>query len=411
MEEELLYWLWLSLCHGVTKPNRLKLIRSFGTARRVYEADLGALREEVPSLSQKELELLGEKDLEPGKVLLDQCRQKRITVTHFGSKDYPPRLMDIADAPMVLYYRGKIPDLYKAPSIGIVGARNATTHGRELAAQFGRHLASSGVIVISGMAMGIDAVAMKAALSVGTPVIGVLGCGVNRVYPSENRKLYEKAMECGCIISEYLPDSPPARTHFPARNRILSGLSNGILVVEAAEKSGSLITADFARRQGRLLFSVPGNAGEAGCAGTNQLLRSGAIFAENAMDILWELQERYPQVYQKGLSVTPHSPAVDPAPPVREPPKKARERTEKTIDIPVNPDYIDFNTLLQTADPIERDIFAALQDAPLETDELMARVGYPNARVLSALTLLQMNRRIVPEGNGYRLSPDILIKK
>ena len=408
MEEDLVYWLWLSLCQGVTKPNRLKLVRFFGNAYRVYRTDVRTLQEMVPSLTKKELLLLDNRELAPARALLEKCRNDGISVARWDGADYPQRLVDIADAPMILYYKGRMPDLYATPSVGIVGARVATTHGRELAAQFGHHLASSGVVVVSGMAMGVDTVAMQAALSVGAPVIGVLGCGVNRVYPKENGPLYEKTIKFGCIVSEYLPDSPPVRTHFPARNRILSGLSHGVLVVEAAEKSGSLITADFARRQGRLLFSVPGNAGEAGCAGTNQLLRSGAIFAENAMDILWELKDRYPFVYQKGLSVTPLPLSGESSPPA--PPKKAREKKEKTIDNPVNPDYIDFNTLLQTADPIEREIIAALQDAPLETDELMAKVGYPNSLVLSALTVLQMKRHIAAEGSSYRLSANIAMK-
>ena len=189
---------------------------------------------------------------------------------------YPKRLKPLAGMPEELYVEGTLP-VDECPSIAIVGARNCSHYGANMAKEYARFLGNAGVQIVSGLARGIDTAAHEGALLAGAKTFGVLGCGVDICYPASNRKLFEKMKEQGGIVSEFPPGSPPMAYHFPQRNRVISGLSDAVLIIEAKEKSGSLITADFALEQGKTVFALPGRVGDLLSEGCNRLIYQGAI--------------------------------------------------------------------------------------------------------------------------------------
>ena len=202
---------------------------------------------------------------------------------------YPKTLLQLPDAPARIYVLGELPDPTR-PAIAIVGARNCSSYGKNMAYEYARVLTKTGVQVISGLARGVDAAAHAGALAAGGKTYGVMGCGVDFCYPTSSRNLYHTMQQQGGILSEFSPGTPPLAYHFPLRNRIISGLSQAVLVVEAKEKSGSLITADAALEQGRTVFALPGRAGDLLSEGCNRLIYQGAIPAWKPEIILEEMK-------------------------------------------------------------------------------------------------------------------------
>ncbi|MDT3415037.1 DNA processing protein [Brevibacillus aydinogluensis] len=211
-----------------------------------------------------------------------------ISFVCFWEEAFPPLLRNIPDPPLALFYRGDV-SLLKQPAIGVVGARKPTAYGRAACRHLVKQLAQTGMVIVSGLAYGIDAEAHRAALDAGAPTVGVMGCGIDQVYPVFHRRLYAEIGSSGLLLSEYPPGTPAKPGLFPERNRIISGLSLGVLVVEAAERSGSLITADCALEQGREVFAVPGPIFSEVSAGPHNLLKQGAKLVTNAADVLDEL--------------------------------------------------------------------------------------------------------------------------
>lgn len=202
---------------------------------------------------------------------------------------YPPLLAEIPAPPPVLYYRGELLETDRT-AVAIVGTRRVTHYGREMAARLAGDLARAGVTIVSGLARGIDGIAHSAALDAGGRTIAVLGSGIDRIYPPEHRNLAQRIAEQGAVLSDYLPDTPPDGVNFPPRNRIISGLSLGVVVIEAPDRSGALITVDFAADQGRDVFAVPGPVNAPNSAGTNRIIREGARLVRSADDVLEDLQ-------------------------------------------------------------------------------------------------------------------------
>ena len=223
-----------------------------------------------------------------------RCQELGLSVVTLADENYPPLLREIYDPPALLYYRGNIGCLSQTCA-AIVGSRKATACGRASAEKFAAELAAAGIVVVSGMARGIDSHAHQGALRVQGTTAAVLGSGLDICYPPENRALREKIVENGVVISEFPPGSQPKPAHFPMRNRIISGLSLAVVVVEAAEKSGALITADCALEQGREVFAVPGSIHSPTSRGCHRLLKEGAALAESAADILGFLGQRLPE--------------------------------------------------------------------------------------------------------------------
>ena len=288
MAEDIFYWLALSLTPGVGSIFTKRLLDRFQTPEAIFRAPMKELLE-IEGLGEKvareiqrgPLEKVVEKEL----VLLKEAGGKMITLR---DEDYPMRLKDIYDPPALLYVRGELRREDEL-AIAIVGSRKTSPYGRWFTEKIGQDLARHGVTVVSGMARGIDSVAHMGALQGGGRTIAVLGCGVDVIYPSENRNLFHQIIEHGAVLSEFPMGSPPEGGHFPRRNRIISGLSIGVVIVQASAESGSLITAGYALEQGREVFAVPGNVGAEGSRGTNQLIKEGAKLVESTEDILEEI--------------------------------------------------------------------------------------------------------------------------
>ncbi|MDE2029253.1 MAG: DNA-processing protein DprA [Alphaproteobacteria bacterium] len=269
-------WLRLSRTENVGPITFRQLLRRYGSARAALDA--------LPQLAARG----GKKNFKiPAVAEIDDeiARAKKLNIAFiaWGEPDYPEALAAIEDAPPIIAARGHVSLLNKR-GIGIVGARNASLNGRKMAEMLARDLGAQNIVVVSGLARGIDTAAHEAALPTGT--IAVLAGGVDVVYPQENQKLYDRIAETGCILSDMPLGVEPFSKLFPRRNRIISGLSLGVVVVEAAQKSGSLITARMALEQGREVFAVPGSPLDPRCGGTNDLIRQGAVLTESATDIL-----------------------------------------------------------------------------------------------------------------------------
>ncbi len=253
--------------------------------------------------------LLAARHKRPDEDLL-RAQRSGLSFTSVDDPDFPDRLRGIPDAPYGIYYRGALPD-DAAPAVAIVGSRMATGYGRECARKFGYELARYGVQIISGLARGVDGIAQRGAIDAGGKSFGVLGCGADMIYPRENEDLYRKVVDCGGVISEYAPGTAAQARLFPARNRIISALSDLVLVVEAKERSGSLITADYALAQGRDVYAVPGRITDLCAVGCNRLIRQGAGIATCPEDVLeaaagvrkTEEDEAKPSGYFKRMSL------------------------------------------------------------------------------------------------------------
>lgn len=291
----LLYWLWLAQCNEVKDGVKAALVRQFEDPERLFFAEKQEILDaEIEGLTGEHLDILLRHDLSAAEETLSDCAKAGLQVLTYDSPLYPRRLKAIYDPPIVLYYRGTLPDFDKLPTIGVVGTRHPSVYGRQAAKRLGGEIAAAGGLVVSGLAEGIDGAAMEAALSAGFPAVGVLGCGADVLYPRKHKALFQETERLGCILSEYAPGSPPLGWHFPRRNRIISGLSCGVLVVEAPERSGSLLTAKHALEQGRDVFVVPGNVDMESFRGSNRLLRSGAIVVSSGRDVMEEYDLLYP---------------------------------------------------------------------------------------------------------------------
>jgi DNA processing protein len=269
------HWLWLCSVKKLYRSQIHRLIEHFQTPKGVWEASEQELRDSK-CLKEQHLKILLENrehwDIEREK---RKMREKGIHFCSVEGEEFPERLKKLVDCPYGIFYKGKLPG-EEVPCVGIVGARACTSYGKYMARQIGAALAEAGAAVVSGMALGIDGYAQQEALRQGGISVAVLGNGVDICYPTQNQVLYHDLEERGTLLSEYPPGSAPLAFHFPLRNRLISGLSDTILVVEARQKSGSLITADQALEQGKDVYAVPGRAGDPLSAGCNQLIAQGA---------------------------------------------------------------------------------------------------------------------------------------
>ncbi|MDQ3555852.1 MAG: DNA-processing protein DprA, partial [Gemmatimonadota bacterium] len=351
----------IALVPGVGPARLAALLRRFGSPERV----LGASAQEVgriPGFGGETVRRLGAA-AEPaatGPVGACMARLRKMGAVGITPDDasYPDDFRGIADAPYLLFAAGRL-ELLGNPAIGIVGTREPTPYGRSTAATLAGELAGAGFAVVSGMAKGIDAAAHEAALDARGGTVGVLGQGIDGVYPAENRRLFERVRGEGCLLSEYPPGEEPRAGNFPRRNRLIAALSAGVLVVEMAARSGAQHTVNYALEQGKEIFAVPGPIGSATSAGTNQMLKDGARLVTGVQDILEELGG------VGTLSASPRAPRPEiPAP------------TE-----PAEPEGLSAE---------ERRVFAALGPDPLHVDPLGSAAGLPPGQLLPALLALEL---------------------
>lgn len=345
-------WVALARVKGLGGVGFKKLVERFSDPTRAFFASAAEL-EAIEGLQRDAVAgLTNFSDWAGVESELRRARDAGVEIVPFNHGDYPARLRLIVDPPPFLYVRGKLgaPD---ERAVAIVGSRSASDYGRRMARELSRGLASLGFTVVSGMARGIDGEAHQAALEAGGRTLAVLGSGVERAYPPEHEALYRRISENGAVISELPMGTRPLAFHFPARNRLISGMALGVVVVEATEKSGSLITAATAVEQGREVFAVPGPAGSSRSRGAHRLIRQGAKLVETVDDILEELA---PQLLR------PKGGATAPAP----------------LELPEN------------AGDAARKIFALLKENSLQVDQVIEKSGLAPAEVLEVLLDLEL---------------------
>lgn len=398
------HWIWLAHRPGLSDRMKARLLEHFRDPEDVYFADSQAYAH-IEGLGAEALESLGEKDLSQAEKILADCREKRLHILTYRDAAYPNRLKNIADPPMVLYYKGQLPELDALPVIAVVGTRKASAYGLQTAKRMGYQIGKCGGILVSGMAYGIDGLAMAGALTAGQPVVGVLGCGADIVYPLSNRALFRDVEERGCIFSEFPPGTPPVKWNFPKRNRIISGLSCGVLVVEAPAKSGALITARLAADQGRDVFAVPGNIDIPTFAGSNQLLRDGAIMAASGWDVLSEYEGLFPDRIHRfdggsgqraytdeirGQEETWPAKVAQKTEIPRQKKNLKKELEKKTIDKATSSPYSDVNASFASLSPEGQKIVSCLSGGPRLVDDVVAETGMTTGKLLAALTMLEL---------------------
>ncbi len=283
--EHILYWIWLTLKLKSAKGKINALLEWFGSVENIY---LAKNYDHMAVISDNEKTLLLDKDLSKAKAAAEKIAAIDGKIIVYDDKNYPQLLKNIHNPPYVLYIQGKVPEMDKVLTIGVVGTRYTTEYGRVVTKRLCSQLAENGVVTVSGLAVGIDAVGAWASLEKGGMTVGVIGSGLDIVYPSDNSELYKAIAKDGCIMTEFPPGTPPFKTNFPMRNRIIAGLSRGVLVTEAPRKSGSLITAKYALENNRDVFAVPRNITEEKYIGTNILIRQGAKLVNCAGDIMSE---------------------------------------------------------------------------------------------------------------------------
>ena len=357
MNSEDAYWLAFSNVRGIGAVRFRKLLNFFGELSVAWQAERSELI--IAGLTEKAVDQVLEtrKTLKPENLDVD-LKRKGIKYLTWNSPDYPRYLLEIAQPPPVLYYIGDIlpeDDL----AVAIVGTRNVTKYGKQITNDTASYLAGSGITVVSGLARGVDGIAHQAAIEAGGRTFAVLGSGVDVIYPPEHRKLAREIVQHGAVISDYPPGTKPDGINFPPRNRIISGLSRGTVVVEAGERSGALITAKFALEQGRDIFAVPGSVLSQMSKGTNQLIAEGATPMTN------------PVVITDTLELA----------------RTGKERKTEQIEISA----------------IEKNILRVLGDESLHIDEICARTSLTIEKLTAELTMMEL-KGIVQRENGMEYS-------
>jgi DNA processing protein len=362
MQQEDLALIALINTPGIGPVTGRKLLERFGFPGAVFRADARQLREAgLPeTVISGILEKRGFQMVDSQIEALRKSGGRMVTIL---DTDYPDCLKAVPDAPLILFIRGDWTGSMAQPRVAIVGSRHCSTYGRNITAKFARDLASHGITVVSGLARGIDSAAHEAVLEVDGRTIAVMGTGLDDVYPKENEKLAGKIAERGALVTEFPFDKPPLPQNFPYRNRVISGLSLGVVIVEAAEQSGSLITARLAMEQGREVFAVPGNLTSAKSIGPNRLIQDGAKLVMDWRDVVAEFS------YELRLLM---------------------KRGETAFLPPAQPDLSED----------EKAVFARIGlDTPVHIDQLFQSAGISNGAVLTALLGLEM-KEVVRELPG-----------
>jgi len=363
-KETLRYWLALLHAPGVGTVRFQRLLRQIGSVESLFH---GAVSSELP---EKLRRYLREPDWAAVERDLAWQTQADCRILTLADPTYPPLLRELDDAPPLLFLRGDSRQLDN-PQLAVVGSRNPSAIGKEIAHDFSRTLATAGLVITSGLALGVDAAAHRGALDGGGQTIAVFGTGLDRVYPAAHRDLAHAIVEQGgLLVSEYPPGTAPLPGNFPRRNRIISGLSLGTLVVEAALRSGSLITARLAVEQGREVFAIPGSIHNPLARGCHQLIRQGAKLVETAQDVLEELA---PQL-QAAIALPGPTPAAGGA------------------------------SSTEALDEEYRELLGCLDEAPSSVDQLVARSGLTADAVSSMLLLLELQGYVVSTAGGYTLA-------
>ena len=398
-----LYWIWMQEAVGRGNPLGKKLLETFGGPEAVYNADRAALK--AAGVKRKaSLKALCDKSLRRARAVLSYTLDCRDWILTPADSYYPEQLRAIDAPPLVLYGRGEPPRLQDVPTLTIVGTRYCSSAGVYAAEKLAAVAAAAGITVISGGAVGIDAAAHRGALRAGGVMALLMPCSLDVSYPRENAALRQSiVMNGGALLTEYAPTAKAYKSHFRERNRILSGLSLATCVVEAPKRSGALMTAGFAREQGRDVYSVPGDIDRACCKGSNALLRKGAAPLCSGRDLLEEFSPRWgnrlnveaarytEETYKAAGPAVKEKQRAPAARAARWEKPKTAAPAERTC-----PDYLS---------PDAKTVFAGLGESPLPVDELAAKCGLPVPRVMAALTELELAGCVSPAAGQMYARP------
>jgi len=397
------HWIWLSSISGIGPVTAALLLKHFGSPDKVFQARESEYRE-VNGLRAADRTKLSLKNADEANKILASCAEAGYRILTMQDAGYPDRLRNIYDPPIVLYVRGSLPLIDEEAVVAVVGTRDCTPYGVSAAEKIGYTLAKHGLIVTTGLARGIDTAVARGALNGGGRVIGVIGSGLDIIYPPENKTLFEDVAAGGAVVSEYPPGTPALRTHFPARNRILSGISLGVAVVEAPERSGALITASRALEQGRDVFTLPGNIDARSCEGSNSLLREGAIPILSGEDIVGEYAELFPDKIDNDLQ-TPkiiqdmkYDESCAAGGKNTAGSRQAAEKKEIDNISPV--DYIGLGKILDALSGDERVVAETIGTEPRHIDDIIIKSGMTARQVLTALTMLEINGYVSRTSTG-----------
>lgn len=364
------YWIALKSIAGIGNVNFPVLVDKFGSLPAIFDASVSHLKETQGISKETALAIANFKDWDKVKTELELLKKYNVNIITYQDELYPQKLLKVYDRPPFIYVLGNLNE--DDINIAIVGSRAASTYGKYTTEKISRELALKGVTVVSGMARGIDSAAHRGAITAHGRTVAILGSGLDVIYPPENKKLYADIIQNGAVISEFPLGTPPRSSNFPARNRIISGISYGVVIVEAGEKSGSLITARLALEQGREVFAVPGSIDSAGSRGTNKLIKQGAKLIENTDDILEDILPQIEKIYAL------KTPSVSSS---EEIPYKHAEKLNE----------------------VDQKLFDSISPGRIHIDDLISSTGLSSADILSALTTMEL-KGIVQQHPGKLFS-------
>ncbi len=375
------YWIWLTLAIGFNNAKQKKVYTTYNSIEEFYNGGINEWRL-LGVFNEKELSSLSNTSLTRAQSIIDRCNKLNYDILCIDDEGYPDKLKNIYAPPCVLYVWGKLPDIDNRLSIAMVGTRNATQYGVMASHVLSSSLSKLGVVIVSGGALGIDSASHIGSLESGGTTVCVLGCGIDHEYLMTNAGMRRNISKTGAVISEYPPGTKSLPHHFPVRNRIISGLSDGVIVVEADEKSGSLITVNHALEQGREVFAVMGNINSRYSTGTNKMIKDGATPVTSYVDII----ESFPN-YQ----VTNDNDNVENIP------KTARNNSD------INSEPAKHKTDLDLSDTVLK-VYHCIGNEPIHVDQIVAKTNLPVSKVLQSLTELELLSLIsCRQGRLYKL--------
>ncbi|MBQ6365459.1 MAG: DNA-protecting protein DprA [Oscillospiraceae bacterium] len=394
MTDTSLYWLWLSSLPEVSLQAKSVLLEVFGSPKEAFYAPSGAYSK-IEGISKRDASLLEARDLTLARIIPERCEEEGITILTPEEEAYPVRLKQIYAPPAALYVKGHLPTLDKEVPVAVIGTRKASTYGLKMGRSMAYELSKCGAVIVSGLTMGIDAAAAEGALAAGGVCIGVLGTPIEA---AKSRLAISVCLK-GALISEYAPGTPLLKPFFRARNRIASGISCGVVVVEAPEKSGTRLFVAEALEQGKEIFAVPGNADSETSAGTIRFLREGAQLVTRG----WEVAEELDSAFSGVLDPTCHEkfPVYDGSPASADETKtetvkeikkgrKENDSPKKRLDKQESPCYIDITDAISTLSEIQQQIMLAILAGHSSAEEIIETTLYPAKDVLVQLTLLEI---------------------
>ena len=395
------YWIWLASLKAVPGQVKLSLLDHFATPERIFFGESGEYFL-VDGVTKEIAAALGDKSLKEADRILGECGRLGLRVLTIRDAEYPDRLRNIYDPPLLLYVKGRLPLFDDEIAIAMVGSRKSSDYALRAGEQLAYQLAMQGAVIVSGLAAGGDAAAHRGALRAGGFTAAVIGGGHDKIYPQENRYLYEDIGVRGVILSEYPPGTPHDGRHFPVRNRIISGLSLGVVVMEAAEKSGTLITANRALDQGRDVFAIPGRMGDPLCLGSNRLLRDGAGVVTEPWDILSHYAISYPHKLRTAPVQEASRFGTDGVreEEIPETPEKPTKHTNELPTLDLTGDHGLTNE--QVA------VLKAIGTRSMQVDDIIEETQIPTRQVLAALTILEIEG-FVTQHTGKRFSLNVTI--